>query len=221
MKAVVIVADSALIVETVRLALRATDDLDVIGHVDGRTPVSGSVRLRQPAVVLVDEMQGAEHAIQRIAECRDEAPDAVLLAMSARVDQAWAGRALAAGADACLSRSTDLAAMSAIIRELVNRNVVSVLPPPDPFAGLAPVGKDPLSEREREIVTLVADGLTNARIGKQLCVAEQTVKFHLSNIYRKLGVSNRTEASRYVHLHVPAVAKRVAPRLVPDAPGSG
>ena len=64
----------------------------------------------------------------------------------------------------------------------------------------------------------MADGLTNARIGKQLCVTEQTVKFHLSNIYRKLGVSNRTEASRYVHLHVPGLAKRIAPRLVPEWP---
>jgi hypothetical protein len=43
----------------------------------------------------------------------------------------------------------------------------------------------------------VAEGNTNARIGRQLWVTEQTVKFHLSNIYRKLGVSNRTEASRY------------------------
>ena len=62
----------------------------------------------------------------------------------------------------------------------------------------------------------MADGLTNARIGKQLCVTEQTVKFHLSNIYRKLGVTNRTEASRFVHMHGPSLAKRITPRLVPE-----
>ena len=67
-----------------------------------------------------------------------------------------------------------------------------------------------LTAREREILTLVADGLTNATIGKQLWVTEQTVKFHLSNIYRKLGVSNRTEASRFVHTSAPG-----RPRLVP------
>ena len=56
---------------------------------------------------------------------------------------------------------------------------------------------NPLTARELEILGAVAEGHTNARIGRLLWVTEQTVKFHLSNIYRKLGVSNRTEASRY------------------------
>jgi DNA-binding CsgD family transcriptional regulator len=56
---------------------------------------------------------------------------------------------------------------------------------------------NPLTARELEILRAVAEGHTNARIGRLLWVTEQTVKFHLSNIYRKLGVSNRTEASRY------------------------
>jgi DNA-binding NarL/FixJ family response regulator len=55
----------------------------------------------------------------------------------------------------------------------------------------------PLTNRELEILKSVAEGHTNARIGRALWVTEQTVKFHLSNIYRKLGVANRTEASRY------------------------
>ncbi|MEA2138219.1 MAG: hypothetical protein QOG56_1369, partial [Solirubrobacteraceae bacterium] len=54
---------------------------------------------------------------------------------------------------------------------------------------------------ELEILRLVASGLSNARIAAQLWVTEQTVKFHLSNTYRKLGVANRTEASRYAHMH--------------------
>ena len=61
-------------------------------------------------------------------------------------------------------------------------------------------GGDDLTAREREILGLVADGLTNAD-RTQLWVTEQTVKFHLSNIYRKLAVSNRTEASRYAFTH--------------------
>ena len=58
-----------------------------------------------------------------------------------------------------------------------------------------------ITERELEILQYVAEGLSNSQIGKQLWVTEQTVKFHLSNIYRKLGVSNRTEASRYALRH--------------------
>ena len=48
---------------------------------------------------------------------------------------------------------------------------------------------------------LVAQGYTNGKIARELWVTEQTVKFHLSNTYRKLGVANRTEASRYAHLN--------------------
>jgi DNA-binding NarL/FixJ family response regulator len=58
-----------------------------------------------------------------------------------------------------------------------------------------------LTRRELEILRLVAEGLSNAELAKMLWVTEQTVKFHLSNIYRKLNVSNRTEASRWAQLN--------------------
>ena len=58
-----------------------------------------------------------------------------------------------------------------------------------------------LTERETSILKALARGLSNDAIGKELWVAEQTVKFHLTNIYRKLGVANRTEAARYAFEH--------------------
>ena len=216
MKTVLIVADSSFIVETIRLSLRSAANLRVAGKLDGRASVRHQVRLRQPEVVLVDEMERADNALTRIRECREEAPDAAIVALTMRMDDAWISQALAAGANACVSKSAHLPSLDTIILEIVQGHVV-VVPPASPPNIHALAGRGQLSEREREIVTLVADGLTNARIGKQLCVTEQTVKFHLSNIYRKLGVTNRTEASRYVHLQVPGLAKRIAPRLVPEA----
>ena len=59
----------------------------------------------------------------------------------------------------------------------------------------------PLTTRELEILRLAAQGYTNGQIARELWVTEQTVKFHLSNTYRKLGVANRTEASRYAYVH--------------------
>jgi DNA-binding NarL/FixJ family response regulator len=59
----------------------------------------------------------------------------------------------------------------------------------------------PLTRRELEILQLVSEGYSNAELARMLWVAEQTVKFHLSNIYRKLAVANRTEASRWAQLH--------------------
>jgi DNA-binding CsgD family transcriptional regulator len=58
-----------------------------------------------------------------------------------------------------------------------------------------------LTRRELEILQLVAEGHSNSQLAKMLWVTEQTVKFHLSNIYRKLDVANRTEASRWAQLH--------------------
>jgi DNA-binding NarL/FixJ family response regulator len=58
-----------------------------------------------------------------------------------------------------------------------------------------------LTKREREILKLVAEGHSNSQLARMLWVTEQTVKFHLSNIYRKLDVANRTEASRWAQLH--------------------
>ena len=60
---------------------------------------------------------------------------------------------------------------------------------------------DELTKRETEILRLVSEGLTNAQLARMLWLSEQTIKFHLSNIYRKLGVANRTEAGRWAQRH--------------------
>jgi len=75
-----------------------------------------------------------------------------------------------------------------------------------------PVDLSELTKREVEILQLVAEGHSNSQLAKMLWVTEQTVKFHLSNIYRKLDVSNRTEASRWAQLHglLPAAPERPA-----------
>jgi DNA-binding NarL/FixJ family response regulator len=212
MKTMVIVADSSFVIETVRLALRNAAGLNLIGKVDGRVPVGRAVGDSRPDVILVDEMQTPEHALERIRECRDLAPSASIVLLTMKMEDAWVSQALAAGVDACLSKSAHLPSLGTLIREIVNRNIISALPPA--AAGIPALpGNEELTAREQEILGLVADGLTNARIGRQLWVTEQTVKFHLSNIYRKLGVSNRTEASRYAHVH--GLLGRPTPRLVP------
>jgi DNA-binding NarL/FixJ family response regulator len=201
MKKMVLVADSSFVIETIRLALRSAAGLNVIGKVDGRACVRRPIAESQPEIILVDEMQSSENALERIRECREEAPSSVILLLTMRMEDAWVSEALAAGCDACLSKSAHLPSLGTLIREIVARNIVTALPS-TLAEGKLPLGAgDDLTAREREILGLVSDGLTNARIGRELWVTEQTVKFHLSNIYRKLGVSNRTEASRFAYTH--------------------
>jgi DNA-binding NarL/FixJ family response regulator len=218
MKSMVIVADSSFVIETIRLALRNSAGLKLLGKLDGRVPVGRALGESRPDVVLVDEMQTPDNALERIRECREQAPSASILLLTIRMEDAWVARALAAGVDACLSKTAHLASLGTLIREIVNRNIISALPPAEAAASASLPGNEELTAREYEILELVADGLTNARIGERLWVTEQTVKFHLSNVYRKLEVSNRTEASRYAYVH--GLLRRPTPRLVP-APQAG
>jgi DNA-binding NarL/FixJ family response regulator len=201
MKQLVIVADSTFVIETIRVALRHAAGLKAIGRLDGRVPVGRAVGESEPDVILIDEMQSPESALERIRECREAAPSASIVLLTMRMDEAWLRQALAAGVDACISKTVQLGSLGTLIREIVNGSVVTAPPPAEAAGSPALPGDEQLTAREHEILALVADGLTNARIGQRLWVTEQTVKFHLSNVYRKLEVSNRTEASRYAHLH--------------------
>jgi DNA-binding NarL/FixJ family response regulator len=135
--------------------------------------------------------------------------------------------AFAAGAKAYVVTSASEDDVSAAVRQVFEAQIYVVSPftaettadvLPTPLIGVTSDETfdalvKPLTPGEREILVHAAEGLSNAAIARVLCVAEQTVKFHLSNIYRKLGASNRTEASRWAQLHGLLVADRDDRRL--------
>jgi DNA-binding NarL/FixJ family response regulator len=196
-KRLLIVADRSMVVHTIKLALRQTTGFEVVGFVDGRAPISLTLAEHRPDVVLVDELEDAGCALARLREATDHAPGAQLLLLTARMEDAWLADAFEAGADAVLSKSMHPVSLGTTLREVVRGNVVHRYESPPRASAEA----CPLTRRELEILLLAAEGHTNGQIARSLWVTEQTVKFHLSNTYRKLGVANRTEASRYAHLH--------------------
>jgi len=198
MKRLIIVADHSLIVEAIRLALRSTAGLQLVGYVDGRTTVRLAIAEARPDVVLVDEMHNHDDALARIREIRQDVPAAkiILLTMSMRPEALV--KAVEAGAEAVISKNVRPASLSTLVRETAEGNVFHSFMNNREYA--AEMLKDcPLTARELEILRFVAAGASNGKIAKELWVTEPTVKFHLCNIYRKLGVANRTEASRYAH----------------------
>ena len=209
MKRLLIVADHSFVVEAIRLAMRQTAGFELIGYVDGRTSARASLAELAPDVVLVDDMQQHEHALARLVEVAELAPDAKRILLTLSMDQAWLEQVGAAGADAVLSKTVHPGTLGTLVREIANGNVVHLFPR---RVEHVPAADCPLTERELEILRLVAEGHTNGSVARQLWVTEQTVKFHLSNTYRKLGVANRTEATRYAHLHdlVEAAARPLA-----------
>ena len=110
----------------------------------------------------------------------------------------------AAGASVYCARTAQPEDLEYAVRQAFQRSVYIAGEPEvwsaSPTAATAPAAHG-LTRRELEILRLVADGSSNGQLAKKLWVTEQTVKFHLSNIYRKLEVANRTEASRWAHLN--------------------
>jgi DNA-binding NarL/FixJ family response regulator len=197
---VLIIAEGALAAEGIRRGLRHAPSCRVLGFANARIPCFATVTESHPDVVVIDETQDSSVAIARIREARNAAPEAKLLLLSMSMDPAWLAEASAAGIDAAIAKSAQLASVGMLVREVAAGNVYHAFAaaPAQPEASGA---ADVLTARELEILRLVAAGLSNNRIAAQLWVAEQTVKFHLSNIYRKLGLANRTEASHYAHTH--------------------
>ena len=199
MKRLLIVADHSLVIHGIRLALRQTAGFQVAGFVDGRVAIAGALERVTPDIVLMDDMQEPEHALARLREVAALAPEAQTVLITLRMDDEWIQEAFDAGAHAVISKTVHPVALGTLLREISQGNVVHRY---QPRAAAAQEEEDcPLTQRELEILCLVAEGQTNGRIARQLWVTEQTVKFHLSNTYRKLGVANRTEASRYAHVH--------------------
>lgn len=198
MKRLLIIADHSLVIHGIRLALRQTAGFQVAGFVDGRVPVAGTLERIVPDVVLMDDMQDPEHALDRLREVTAVLPEAQSVLLTQRMDDEWLGEAFEAGAHAVISKSVHPVALGTLLREISQGNVVHRH---QARPAAAEAYDCPLTQRELEILRLVAEGHTNGHIARQLWVTEQTVKFHLSNTYRKLGVANRTEASRYAYVH--------------------
>jgi DNA-binding NarL/FixJ family response regulator len=117
-------------------------------------------------------------------------------------DQAAIAAALAGGVSVYVVKRAHAQAsdVTAAVRQLHGRSLYlphqsGTLPPPRPGSDFG------LTTREIEILALVAEGRSNQQMARHLWVTEQTIKFHLSNIYKKVGVRNRTAASRFAHMH--------------------
>jgi DNA-binding NarL/FixJ family response regulator len=197
-KRLMIVADNSFAAQSIRLALRQTAGFQVVGFIDGSAPITPRVAELDPNVVVIDDTQEPEGAKARLDELVQLLPTAKRVFLTLRMDEETLRGVFEAGADAVISKSVHPVSLATLLRE-ISRDAVVHIPR---RTGAKPARSDcPLTDRELEILRLVAQGYTNGRIARDLWVTEQTVKFHLSNTYRKLGVANRTEASRYAHLN--------------------
>ncbi len=156
----------------------------------------------------LDSAPGEPDGFEVIRRATTLSPGLRVIVLSAYHDTAHIDAALSAGAAAYVVKTAHPDDVASAVRQAFDHSVY-LAGGPRPVAGPAGGGAPPaasespggLTRRELEILRLVAEGHSNSQLARMLWVTEQTVKFHLSNIYRKLEVSNRTEASRWAQMN--------------------
>jgi DNA-binding NarL/FixJ family response regulator len=198
----ILVDQHPLWLDTVEQVVRRAG-VDVVAKITSSTLAYERVGELRPDLLVTGikmgegEMDGL--ALLRVA--RERVPGMKTIVLSMYDDPQHIDAAFAAGAQAYVLKTAHPDDLTSAVRQAFQHSIF--LASGRPAAGPVPVSIDDapgLTRRELEILQLVAEGHSNAQLARMLWVTEQTVKFHLSNIYRKLGVSNRTEASRWAQL---------------------
>ena len=197
---VLIADDHQLTLAAVRSALQQADGIRVVAEASSGRMALGAIGRANPDVVLIDmHMPGAIDGPTCAERIRRRYPQIRVVMFSGFTDESAIRMAFRRGAHAFMSKGVDPRDIASALRQTVARTVYHAPPGDGPLeAEDLPEG---LSEREATVLKAVAAGLSNAAIAKRLWVSEHTVKFHMTNIFRKLGVSNRTEAAKWAYGH--------------------
>jgi DNA-binding NarL/FixJ family response regulator len=199
---VLICDDHTLLRSGLRRLLETEADLEVVGEAaNADEAVERSVETR-PDVVLLDVVLPGRSGVDVLPELRAAVPEAKVLMLSMQDDPNYVRRSFAAGASGYLLKEAADAELVQAVREVAaGRSYVHPLlgarlasAAADPDAGARP---DPLSEREHEVLRLLALGHTNQEIAKALFISVRTAETHRAHIMRKLDLSTRAEIVRY------------------------
>jgi DNA-binding NarL/FixJ family response regulator len=201
---VLVVDDHVVVRSGLEQLLATTDDIELAGTASNGNEAIDAVERLHPDVVLMDlsmpELDGVE-ATRRISV---EHPSSRVLVLTSFSDQSRILDALSAGADGYLLKHAEPDDIAEAIRAVHGGGS-----PLDPKAARALIesrraGRDvpQLTDREREVLLLVRDGLANKQIARRLGIAERTVKAHLTSVFQRLGVTDRTQAALWASEHL-------------------
>ena len=201
-----LVDDQRLMREGLRILLELESGLEIVGEAGTGQAALQAYETLQPDVVLMDVSMPGMDGVEATWRLRERWPDARIVILTTFDDDEYVFEGLRAGAQGYLLKDVSghelaeavrtVAAGGALIEPSVARKVVAE------FARMAPPARasdtglpEPLSEREREILKLVAQGLNNREIATRLNLAQGTVKNYVTTILQKLGVRDRTQAA--------------------------
>src|SRR6478672_2001223 len=206
---VLIVDDHAVVREGLRLVLEKHDDLEAVGEAGSVDEAVEKAAELKPDLVLLDLAMPGKPGLQAMPELMRAHPQVKVLILSMEDDPRYVREAFAAGARGYLLKEAVANEVVGAIREVASggryvhpelgARLIDTEPSPE-----SP-HEDPLSDREREVLTLLAMGHTNHEIAKQLYISVRTAEAHRAHIMKKLGLQSRAELVRY------ALAKGLRP----------
>ena len=202
---VLVADDHRLMLSAVRRALSAAEDFEIVGEVSVGSRVIPAVRETKPDVVLLDMRMPELDGLTCLARLRRHDPTIAVVILSSYSDEAQIEATREAGALGYIVKTVEPVDLAAVLRSALSGGPFAVWGAEVPEDAAPTGGVTALSEREKVVLEALARGLSNREIGRELWISEQTVKFHLRNLYRKLGVSSRTEAARFAY-HTGVVA---------------
>lgn len=196
---ILLVDDHTVVRQGLRMFLSLDTELEVIGEAaDGLEAIEQAHRL-QPDVVLMDLLMPRMDGIAATAVIRRELPDTEVIALTSVLEDEKVIGAIRAGAIGYLLKDTQADELCRAIKAAAAGQVQLS---PQAAARLmrevrAPESPEPLTDRETEVLRLLAQGMSNKEIAQTLTIGEKTVKTHVSNILSKLNVPSRTQAALY------------------------
>ncbi len=203
---VVVVDDHAVVRSGIKLLLDSHDDIEVVGEAGNAQDAVFRVRELTPDVILLDLVMPGESGIEVLPKLLKEAPGTKVLVLSMQDEPSYVREAFAAGASGyVLKEAADEEVVSAVreiagggsyVHPTLGARMVSA-----EAAARAAAEADPLSDREREILRLLALGHTNQEIAKQLFISVRTAETHRAHIMQKLRLSTRAELVRHALAH--------------------
>ena len=199
---VLIVDDHAVVRSGLSLVVSAEDDLEVVGEAGSAREAVFEARVLKPDIILLDVVMPDQSGLDVLPQLVHEHPEAKVLLLSMQDDPRYVREAFAAGASGYVLKEAADAEVVAAVREVakggryVNPELGARLVAAEADAERR-AEEDPLSDREREVLRLLALGHTNQEIAKQLYISVRTAETHRAHIMQKLRLSSRAELVRY------------------------